>query len=219
VTAAPDLAADFPDFAAYYPFGLDPFQLEACAALDADEGVLVAAPTGAGKTVVGEYAVHLALRTGRKCFYTTPIKALLTVDQYLGFIAHMLTIFGVSFEFPLVLVMLNLAGVLSAQRLRQWRRAAIFLLTVFAGAATPSTDPFTMLAMAVPLCLLYEGVVIFARIHDKRKERRSLSAEYAQYADDETSPITMDDLDQPPEVSVGGHGEPGGDTRYDDDTT
>jgi ATP-dependent RNA helicase HelY len=76
VTAAPDLAADFPDFAAYYPFGLDPFQLEACAALDADEGVLVAAPTGAGKTVVGEYAVHLALRTGRKCFYTTPIKAL-----------------------------------------------------------------------------------------------------------------------------------------------
>jgi sec-independent protein translocase protein TatC len=147
------------------------------------------------------------------------LKALLTVDQYLGFIAHMLTIFGVSFEFPLVLVMLNLAGVLSAQRLRQWRRAAIFLLTVFAGAATPSTDPFTMLAMAVPLCLLYEGVVIFARIHDKRKERRSLSAEYAQYADDETSPITMDDLDQPPEVSVGGHGESGSDTRYDDDTT
>src|SRR5690242_17281077 len=59
-----------------YPFGLDPFQVQACAALEAGRGVLVAAPTGAGKTVVGEFAVHLALSEGRKCFYTTPIKAL-----------------------------------------------------------------------------------------------------------------------------------------------
>lgn len=147
------------------------------------------------------------------------LKALLTVDQYLGFIAHLLTIFGISFEFPLVLVMLNLAGIVSAQRLRQWRRVSIFLLTVFAGAATPSTDPFTMLAMAVPLWLLYEGAVTFARVHDRRKERRSLSAQYSQYADDETSPITMDDLDEPPEVSVGGHGDDRGDIRYDSDIT
>src|SRR4051794_27642520 len=63
-------------FAAGYDFPLDDFQLAACQALEADEGVLVAAPTGAGKTVVGEFAVHLALRRGHKCFYTTPIKAL-----------------------------------------------------------------------------------------------------------------------------------------------
>jgi ATP-dependent RNA helicase HelY len=63
-------------FAAGYPFGLDPFQREACAALADGQGVLVAAPTGAGKTVVGEFAVHLALASGRRCFYTTPIKAL-----------------------------------------------------------------------------------------------------------------------------------------------
>ncbi|MGO1317062.1 MAG: DEAD/DEAH box helicase, partial [Cellulomonadaceae bacterium] len=57
-------------------FELDEFQLDACRALAAGSGVLVAAPTGAGKTVVGEFAVHLALSSGRKAFYTTPIKAL-----------------------------------------------------------------------------------------------------------------------------------------------
>ncbi|WP_432524865.1 DEAD/DEAH box helicase [Kineococcus sp. SYSU DK006] len=63
-------------FAGTLGFDLDGFQLQACQALEAGRGVLVAAPTGAGKTVVGEFAAHLALRTGRKAFYTTPIKAL-----------------------------------------------------------------------------------------------------------------------------------------------
>jgi ATP-dependent RNA helicase HelY len=64
------------DFRKLYDFPLDPFQVEACEAVEAGHGVLVAAPTGSGKTLVGEFAVHLALATGRKCFYTTPIKAL-----------------------------------------------------------------------------------------------------------------------------------------------
>jgi ATP-dependent RNA helicase HelY len=63
-------------FRAMYDFELDPFQIEACQALESGKGVLVAAPTGSGKTIVGEFAVHLALAEGRKCFYTTPIKAL-----------------------------------------------------------------------------------------------------------------------------------------------
>ncbi|MFD3804216.1 DEAD/DEAH box helicase [Streptomyces sp. NPDC058619] len=63
-------------FREMYAFELDPFQIEACKALEAGKGVLVAAPTGSGKTIVGEFAVHLALQQGRKCFYTTPIKAL-----------------------------------------------------------------------------------------------------------------------------------------------
>ncbi len=63
-------------FAAQLPFALDDFQQRACQALENGHGVLVCAPTGAGKTVVGEFAVHLALAAGRKCFYTTPIKAL-----------------------------------------------------------------------------------------------------------------------------------------------
>ncbi|GAB18523.1 putative helicase, partial [Gordonia effusa NBRC 100432] len=64
------------DFLARQAFALDPFQLRACDALQAGHGVLVCAPTGAGKTIVGEFAVHLALAQGTKCFYTTPIKAL-----------------------------------------------------------------------------------------------------------------------------------------------
>lgn len=63
-------------FTAGLDFPLDDFQLEACEAVEDGKGVLVAAPTGAGKTIVGEFAVHLALATGRKAFYTTPIKAL-----------------------------------------------------------------------------------------------------------------------------------------------
>src|SRR5690242_20946832 len=69
-------APEFASFRELYDFDFDPFQVAACTALTHGDGVLVAAPTGSGKTVIGEYAVHLALQTGRKCFYTTPIKAL-----------------------------------------------------------------------------------------------------------------------------------------------
>ena len=74
--------AEFPaldDFMLDVGFDLDDFQRQACEALERGSGVLVCAPTGAGKTVVGEFAVHLALRSAtdrKKCFYTTPIKAL-----------------------------------------------------------------------------------------------------------------------------------------------
>ncbi|GAA4364708.1 DEAD/DEAH box helicase [Nocardioides caricicola] len=63
-------------FRSLYDFPLDDFQVRGCEAIEEGRGVLVAAPTGSGKTIVGEFAVHLALETGRKCFYTTPIKAL-----------------------------------------------------------------------------------------------------------------------------------------------
>jgi ATP-dependent RNA helicase HelY len=68
--------AELDRFAGELPFALDDFQRRACAALERGHGVLVCAPTGAGKTVVGEFAVHLALTAGGKCFYTTPLKAL-----------------------------------------------------------------------------------------------------------------------------------------------
>ncbi|MFE9397775.1 DEAD/DEAH box helicase [Streptomyces flavidovirens] len=75
-TRAAEQATALAPFRELYDFELDPYQIEACKALEAGKGVLVAAPTGSGKTIVGEFAVHLALAERRKCFYTTPIKAL-----------------------------------------------------------------------------------------------------------------------------------------------
>ncbi|MFD6882849.1 DEAD/DEAH box helicase [Rhodococcus sp. NPDC060084] len=76
-SAAPEVSGPrLTDFAADLAFPLDPFQKDACRALEDGHSVLVCAPTGAGKTVVGEFAVYLALQAGTKCFYTTPIKAL-----------------------------------------------------------------------------------------------------------------------------------------------
>src|SRR3954453_21883972 len=63
-------------FRGLYGFPLDDFQIRGCQAIEEGRSVLVAAPTGSGKTIVGEFAVHLALQTGRKAFFTTPIKAL-----------------------------------------------------------------------------------------------------------------------------------------------
>jgi len=72
----PEPGPAYAEFAAGFAFALDPYQRDGCAVVEAGAGVLIAAPTGAGKTVVGEFAVFLALRQGRRCFYTTPIKAL-----------------------------------------------------------------------------------------------------------------------------------------------
>jgi sec-independent protein translocase protein TatC len=118
-------------------------------------------------------------------------QALLTINDYISFVTLMLIVFGAAFELPLLVVMANMAGVLSARVLKRSQRIGIFLIFLFAAIATPTTDPFTMCAMALPMVLLFEGAVLFAIVHDRRKARRK-AAERA------TEPALPDD--QPSEV-------------------
>lgn len=112
-------------------------------------------------------------------------QALLTVNSYLAFVTLMMVIFGAAFELPLLVVMANFAGVLSAKILRKSQRIAIFLIFLFAAVATPSTDPFTMCAMAIPMVLLFEGAVFVAVVHDRRKARRLAEERAASHLDDD----------------------------------
>jgi sec-independent protein translocase protein TatC len=89
---------------------------------------------------------------------------LLTFDKYLGFVMLLILAFGVSFEFPVVLISLTLAGVLTSRQLRHWRRYAILGISIFAAVITPSQDWFTMSAMMVPLIGFYELSILVARL-------------------------------------------------------
>lgn len=89
---------------------------------------------------------------------------LLTIDRYLGFLFFLVLAFGLSFELPLVLLFLTGVGVISSAQLRRWRRYALIGVVVFAAVATPTQDPYTMLLMAVPIYLLYEGAILIARL-------------------------------------------------------
>ena len=99
---------------------------------------------------------------------------LITINTYLGYAIAMLLIFGLTFEVPLVFILLNLAGVLTHQRFAKWRRMIIFLVFAFAAIFTPSPDPFSMLLLAVPCVLLVEAAEVFAWAHDRRKARRGV---------------------------------------------
>ncbi|MCU1655370.1 MAG: Sec-independent protein translocase, TatC subunit [Pseudonocardiales bacterium] len=123
-------------------------------------------------------------------------QALLTVNSYLSFVTLMLVIFGAAFELPLLVIMANLAGVLPASVLKKSQRLAVFLIFTFAAVATPSTDPFTMCAMAVPMVLLFEGAVLFAVIRERRKSRREALRGPEQFPDDDM-PSQVEAIPQP----------------------
>jgi sec-independent protein translocase protein TatC len=121
----------------------------------------------------------------------TPEQAdnLVSLDEYLSFMIRFLLVFGAAFELPVILILLNLVGVLSARKLRSWWRPSVFLIFVFSAVATPTPDPFSMIVLAVPMILLFAVAVAITTLVDRRRLARSGEPDYDALADDEISPL------------------------------
>jgi sec-independent protein translocase protein TatC len=118
------------------------------------------------------------------------VEILPTLSNYLGYFQAMILGFGLAFELPLALVMANVVGILHHDRMRKWRRIMIFAVFVFAGIASPSPDPITMLLLAVPCVALIEVAELVIWMNDRRRAR--IPSPYAGLPDDDVSPLDMD---------------------------
>jgi sec-independent protein translocase protein TatC len=116
-----------------------------------------------------------------------------SVSTYLSYFTAMLLGFGLAFELPLLLLMLNMVGILSHAFFKRWRRLMIFAVFVFAGIASPSPDPLTMLLLAVPCLILVEIAEIIIWSNDRRRAARP--GMYAGLSDDEVAPLDDDSMD------------------------
>jgi sec-independent protein translocase protein TatC len=103
--------------------------------------------------------LHWLLKAGG-----SELQPLLTADRYLSLVSLMILAFGLAFEYPVVLMFLLIARVVTTAWLRKRRRWAIVLVFAFAAIITPSQDPYSLFFMAVPMCLFYEGCIIIGRI-------------------------------------------------------
>ena len=134
-------------------------------------------------------------------FTIADVQSFVELEKYLSFLIRMMLVFGVAFEIPLFVVMLNLAGVVSGAALGAYRPWIVLGTFVFAAVATPSTDPFTMIMLALPMTLLFLVSEVVARFVDRRRERAA--GKLAGLGDDEQSDldyqredVRRSDLDQ-----------------------
>jgi sec-independent protein translocase protein TatC len=144
--------------------------------------------------LAGVALAYLVLPYGLQILFGfTPngVENIVAVDKYLSFFLRMILIFGIGFLVPLVLVLLNFAGILSGQRLVSWWRWIIIIIMVFAAVATPTGDPINLMLLAGPILLLVMIAVVIALLNDKRRARKRGSGEpdYSALGDDETSPL------------------------------
>ncbi|MER7395697.1 twin-arginine translocase subunit TatC [Streptomyces sp. NPDC000151] len=137
----------------------------------------------------GYFAYQMLPTTAKVLIDFTPmgIDNLLTLDKLLDLVTRMIVVFGLSFELPLLLILLNFGGVLSGKRMLGWWRGMIMGITVFAAIATPSVDPFSMIGLAAPIVLLYFGAVAISLLNDSRKARAIAEGP----ADDEASELDL----------------------------
>lgn len=148
--------------------------------------VSIAAPLFAGGAVLAYLVVDKGLEFLLQAGVTGE-DAQLEASSYIDFVTNMILLFGVAFEFPLILLMLNFTGVASARRLLSWWRVVVFLCFAFAAVATPDPGPFGMTLLASSLCLLYFIALGVAFLNDRRKGRGKEI--YAGLDDDELSPL------------------------------
>ena len=123
-------------------------------------------------------------------FTPSQIESLVDVNSYFNFTLRVLLVFGVAFEIPLFVVLLNLARVVTGKQLGRWRAYIVFATFVFAAVATPSTDPITMLFLALPMSVLFMLSELIARFVDHRRGRGE-EPDFDEFDDDEISPINL----------------------------
>ncbi len=155
--------------------------------------VAVAVPLFAG----GVMLAYLVLPYGLELLFGfTPqnVENIVAVDRYLSFFIRMVIVFGVGFLAPLMLVLLNFAGVLTGKKLLSWWRWIIFITFIFAAVATPTGDPINMLLLAGPILLLMTVAIAICVANDKRRARKG-EPDYQEWDDDSASPLESADQD------------------------
>jgi len=153
-------------------------------------GLLLRLKVSAGPTFLLGVAIgYYVLPKGLEVligFVPEEVQSLVDFGDYFAFLVRMLLVFGIAFEIPVFVVLLNLAGVLPGKALGAHRPWIIVGVFVFAAVATPSTDPFSMLFLAIPMVVLFAVSEVICRVLDRRRKERNV---LAQVDDDELSPL------------------------------
>jgi sec-independent protein translocase protein TatC len=137
--------------------------------------IAAATPMFVGGVVVAYFVLPKAI-TVLLSFTQSGVTNLQDINAYLSFLLRLMLVFGIGFLIPLIVLMLNIVGVIKAKQMAKYRSLVIFGTFVFGAVATPSTDPFSMLAVAAPMALLFLGAEVIAHILDRRKERQAALA-------------------------------------------
>jgi sec-independent protein translocase protein TatC len=137
--------------------------------------IAAATPMFVGGVVVAYIVLPKAI-TVLLSFTQSGVTNLQDINAYLSFLLRLMVVFGLGFLIPLVVLMLNIVGVIKAKQMAKYRSLVIFGTFVFGAVATPSTDPFSMLAVAAPMALLFLAAEVIAHILDRRKARSAALA-------------------------------------------